>query len=194
MPFELAAVLAIAIAPVPEAIPIALPLLIVASISRWIRRRSWAEVTQSKPPLGWASRAGIGALAGAIALGIAALIGAREATAVSPIPLGGSVKMVAVAFVHVGVTALAAELALRGWILERVLELSPGSPVLPIFVGALAEAVVTPGDAATRIGAAIFGAGLGWMFVAGGRNLVAPIFARVTFHVGAVAIEALRLV
>jgi hypothetical protein len=195
VPFEVAAVLAIAVMPFPEALPVALPLMVAGTLSRWIRRRSWAELTQSAPPLGTSRRAGIGLLAGVLALVIAVLIGAREATAVSPIPLGGSVKMAAIAMLHVGVTALAAELALRGWIVERVLELAPRSGVLlPVLVGALAEALVTPGDGAARLGGALFGAGLGWMFVTTNRNLVVPIFARVAFQAGAVAIEALGLV
>jgi hypothetical protein len=131
---------------------------------------------------------------GLVALGVAIAIGSREATALSPIPIAGSVQMGLVAMLHVTVTALAAELALRGWIVDRVMELSPGSPVLPICVGALAEAIVTPGDAATRLGAALFGAGLGTLFAAGGRNVIAPIFARVAFTLGAVAIEASGLV
>jgi hypothetical protein len=40
VPFEVAAVLALAIAPLPEAMPVALPLLVVASLSRWLRGRT----------------------------------------------------------------------------------------------------------------------------------------------------------
>ena len=86
------------------------------------------------------------------------------------------------------------ELALRGWIVERVLELSPRAPVLPILVGAFAEAVVTPGGVAVRLGAGVFGIGLGWMYVAAGRSVVAPMLARIAFQVGAVVLEALRLI
>ena len=66
-------------------------------------------------------------------------------------------------------------------IVERLLELSPGPPLLPIAVGALAEAVVSPGDLAARFGAALFGAGLGALYVTGGRSVVAPICARLRF-------------
>ena len=195
VPFEVAAVLAIALVPLPELVPFAMPLLVIGTLSLWIRRRSWADVTQPAPEtFGSGARAGIGALAGVIALGIAIAIGNREATTLSPIPIAGSVQMGLMAVLHVAVTALAAELALRGWIVDRVIELSPGVPVVPICVGALAEAIVTPGDAATRVGAALFGVGAGWLFVAGGRNIIAPIFARIVFQVGAVAIEASGLV
>src|SRR5689334_24731052 len=44
VPFEVAAVLAVAIAPLPDAVPVALPLVAIASVSRWLRRRSWDEL------------------------------------------------------------------------------------------------------------------------------------------------------
>jgi hypothetical protein len=75
-----------------------------------------------------------------------------------------------------------------------VLELSPGPAVLPVLVGAIAEALVTPGDLAARIGGGVFGAGLGWLHVAAGRSVVAPICARLAFGLGAVALEALRVI
>jgi hypothetical protein len=45
-----------------------------------------------------------------------------------------------------------------------------------------------------RLGAGVFGIGLGWMYLAGGRSVAAPICARLAFSLGAVALEALRLV
>jgi hypothetical protein len=202
IPSEVIAILAIALAPIPAAVPIAVPLLVAGSISRWMRGRSWAEVQQ-----GPAWLAGAGILAGAIALGVALLAGTQSLTALFAGISGetivemadlatssGRPMTIAITAVAVAMTAIAAELALRGWIVERVLELSPGSPVLPVLVGALAEAMVTPGDVPTRIGAAILGAGLGWIYVAGGRSTLAPILARVTFQVGAVVFATLRLV
>jgi hypothetical protein len=97
-------------------------------------------------------------------------------------------------------SALAGELALRGWLVERVLELAEGDAsrvdvrVLAVLAGAFAEAVVTPGEVAARLGAAGFGAALGWMYVAGGRSVVAPICARAAFVLGALLLEALRVV
>ena len=82
----------------------------------------------------------------------------------------------------------------QGRDLERVLELSPVPPILPVLIGALAEALVVRGDFAARIGAALFGIGLGWMYVAAGRSLIAPICARIAFSLGAVALEALRVI
>ena len=68
------------------------------------------------------------------------------------------------------------------------------SPFLPVMCGAVAEAIVTPGDAVARLGAGLFGAGLGWMYVASGRSIVAPVLARIAFFGGAVILEALQLI
>jgi hypothetical protein len=196
VPAEIAVVLAIAVLPL-GAWPAALPLVTAATISRWVRHRSWAEVVT-----GGANRVWIGALAGAVALVAAVVAGTPIVEAVSmravewssfPI-VRGSASQAIVVIVLVSITSLAMELALRGWLVERVLELSPGGAVLPVLCGALAEALVTPGDVAARIGAGLFGIGLGAMYVAGGRSVVAPVFARITFQVCAVVLELLRLV
>lgn len=188
--FEVLAVIAIGIVPMlielPPMLPIAMPLLVVASISRWLRRRSWSEVMATN---GGFARAGIGLAAGVVALAIVTMVGARETTALSPIPIAGDAKIGAMVLAYVALTSILTELALRGWIVERVLELSPGSPVLPICVGALAEAILTPGDPATRVGAALFGVGLGAMYVFAGRNVIAPMIARAVYFGGAIALE-----
>jgi hypothetical protein len=195
VPVEIVAVLACAIAPLPDVVPVALPLLVVATASRWIRGRSWAEVARGRgAAIGFG--VGIAAVAIAVVLGtpvIEATSGRAVEWSQHPIVRGNTSLMVMV-ILHAGVAALAAELALRGWIVERVLELSPGPPVLPVLVGAFAEAIVSPGDIAARIGAGVFGIGLGWMYVAGGRSVVAPICARVAFAVGVVVLESLRVV
>ncbi len=193
-------VLAIALIPWPELMPVALPLVTCASISRWLRGRSFTEVLH-----GGADTAMIGALAGAVALGLALLAGTPVVKMISlravewsayPIVRGNASQM-AVVIVIVTIAAVAYELALRGWIVERMLELAPrsGAPVvLPILVGAIAEAVITPGGVSVRLGAALFGIGLGWMYVAAGRSVIPPMLARIVFQVGAVVLEALRLI
>lgn len=201
LPLEVAAVLAIAIAWLlvgwSDVLPFSLPLLVVASTSRWLRGRSWTEVAGGGP-----ERIAIGALAGAVALGLAILAGTPVVELLSNRAVEwsqygmvrGNATQLAVFAVYVGVAALAAELALRGWIVERVLELSPGPVVLPILVGAIAEALLVPGGIGVRIGAAIFGMGLGWIYVAGGRSVVAPICARVVFSVGALLLEGFKVI
>jgi hypothetical protein len=196
VPLEIAAVLALAIAPLPDAVPVAAPLLAVASLSRWVRGRGWNQV------LGGGGRtAAVGAAAGLAALAIAVLAGAPFVEQMTgrtvewsafPIVRGSPSQLAMVALVEIAL-AIAWELALRGWIIERVLELSPGPPVLPVLVAAFAEALVTPGDVSARIGAGLFGIGLGWMYIAG-RGAIAPICARLAFALGAVTLEALRVI
>jgi hypothetical protein len=202
-------VLAIAALPLPEPMPAALPLLVAGSLSRWIRGRTWADVVRGGwSPAGEAvalaarSRLAVGALAGALALAFAVIAGApaiealaRRAVEWSSYPVvRGNASLFAMVALYVAATAIATELALRGWIVERVLELSPGPPVLPVLVGAFAEALLTPGDVAARIGGGLFGAGLGGMYAAGGRSVLAPICARLVFELGVVFLEAMRLV
>lgn len=198
VPVEIAALLAIAIAPLPDSLPIALPLCVVATLSRWVRGRSWAEVSTGP----YASLAAIGAAVGAVALALAVVLGtpvvetiAARAVEWSTMPVvRGSATAFTMVAVHTLATAVAFELALRGWIVERVLELSPGPALLPIAAGGLAEALLTPGPPAARLGAAVFGAGLGVLYVAGGRSVVAPVCARLAYAVGALSLEALRVV
>lgn len=196
-PIEAIAVLVIAVAPWPERLPVALPLLVAATVARYVRRRTWADVAHG-PAAGWQLLGG--ALAGAVALGLAVVLTPRGLAALSQRSFewtevavaSGDPSQLAIVALTIAVMALATELALRGWIVERVLELSPGSPVLPIAVGALVEALVTPGDGATRLGAAFIGAGLGAMYVAAGRSVLAPVCARIAFQGGAVLLEGLR--
>lgn len=196
---EILAIVAIAIAPL-GAIPVAVPLLIAASLSRWVRYRDWAELFH-----GGSRAALVGLAAGGAAVAVALVLGTPLVEHVTdravewsmfPLVRGNASQLFAMALL-VGVMALATELALRGWIVERVLELAagrPGATTLAILVGAIAEAVVTPGDLAVRIGAALFGAGLGAMYVAGGRSVVAPVCARVAFAVGTLVLEAMKLI
>ena len=77
-------------------------------------------------------------------------------------------------------------------VVELVVEEANGK--VPVLAGALAEALVTQGETPVRIAAAVFGAGLGYLYVAGGRSVVAPVFARIVFQCGAFLLEAFRLV
>ena len=201
VPVEVAAVVALAIAwPLlawSDVIPFSLPLLIVASAARWLRGRSWTEVAS-----GGAYHAAIGAAVGASALALAIVLGTPLVEAVANRAVDwaqfgmvrGSPTQLLVFCVFVGMASLAAELALRGWIVERVLELSPGPVALPILVGAIAEALLVPGGLGTRLGAAIFGIGLGWIYVAGGRSVIAPVCARIVFSVGALLLEGFKVI
>ena len=196
VPAEIAAVIAIAALPVPEQVPRSLLLVVVASLSRWARGRSWGEVAR-----GPAQYAAIGAAAGLGALVLALLAGTPAIEALtgrgvewSTFPVvRGSAAQLAIVMLYLAAAGIAAELALRGWIVERVLELRGGT-VIAILVGGFAEAVCVDGDLAARIGAGAFGAGLGWMYVAAGRSVVAPACARLAFQLGAVLLEAQRII
>lgn len=197
VPFEVAAVIALAIVPLPDALPVALPLFALASASRWGRGRDFHELLRGDR---WTF--GIGAAAGLVALAAAVVAGTPVVELISgravqwsafAMVRGNPAQLVTVA-VAVGAVAVASELALRGWIVERVLELVPGSPILAVLVGAIAEALITRGDGPARIGAAVFGGGLGWIYVAAGRSAVAPLVARVAFSLGALTLEALRVI
>ena len=188
----MAAVLVLALVPMP--VPRVVPLLVVASVSYLVRGGSF-------PLRGPGLFAAIGAAAGLVALAAALVAGGEVVEALSersvewsayPVVRGSAGTFVIVAIV-VGVSAIAAELVLRGWIVERVLELG-GPAVLAVMCGGIAEALVSDGDLAARIGACLFGIGLGWIYVAGGRSVVVPLCARLAFQLGALALEGLRLI
>ncbi len=186
-PAEVLAVLVIAVLPLGDTFPYAALLLAVAATSLLLRRRSWRELIAT----GQAARAlAIGVAAGAVAVAIATpAIGAFRVTALDwwVIPaLHGDATQIAAACGVLLATAVAMELALRGWVIVRMLELSPGPPGLPVAVAALAEAFVTPGPIVSRLGVALFSAGLGTLFTGCGRNVLAPIAARCTFVAGTV--------
>ncbi|MGE5185445.1 MAG: hypothetical protein ACM31C_25450 [Acidobacteriota bacterium] len=171
-------------------------LFALATVVRWLRGKSWSELAR-----GPASDAAIAAAAGAAALAVAVLAGGPLIEAVLargvewsqfPIVRGSATRMFGVASA-VACLAIAAELALRGGIVETVLELA-GSRVLAVAAGALGEALLVDGDLAVRAGGALLGIALGWMYVASGRNVVAPVCARLAFVLGALLLEALRLV
>lgn len=186
-PAEVVAVLVIAVLPLGDTFPYAALLLVVATASMLARRRSWRELVAT----GGAMRAlGLGVAAGAVAVAVATpAIGAFQVTAldwwVRPALQGDAARIASACGVLLA-TAIAMELALRGWIIVRMLELSPGPPGLPVAVAALAEAFVTPGPLASRLGVALFSAGLGILFIGCGRNVLAPIAARCTFVIGSV--------
>ena len=197
VPVEIAVVVVLALIPFPDPLPIAIPLMMAGSIAKWIRGGSWADVTAAS-----SMHALIGLGAGIAAL-LLALIGgtplvealtSRAVEWSTNAVVRGNVPMLGGVIVYAAIVSLCMELALRGWIVDRVLELSPRNTVIAVLVGAFAEAIVTPGDAAARIGAGVFGIGLGWMYVAAKRNVLAPMLARMTFAIALVILEGLRVV
>jgi len=196
VPFEVAAVIAAAIvaaADVLGQIPAILPLLVVASTARWIAGKSFAAVTRGR-------FVAVGFACGLVALVLALLIGTPVAEALSdravvwaayPLVRGNPGAFLAFGTV-VAAVAIATELVLRGWLVERVLELG-GSPVMAVFAGAFAEAALTPGPLEARLGAFVVGVALGQMYVAAGRNVAVTAAARVAFGLGALVLEMLQV-
>jgi len=200
VPVEIATVLALAFVSIadiwPERLPIVLPAFGAASLLRCARGRSWGEI--AGPAAGYSK---ISAVVGVAALAVAVLAGTPLVEAVLdraivwstyPVVRGSAHNLLVVTLI-VTLVAVCAELVFHGWIVERVIELG-GARVVAVLAGAVAEALVTPGDLASRIGSGVFGLGLGWMYLAGGRSVRATVPARVVFQVGAVVLESLRVI
>jgi hypothetical protein len=207
VPLEVAVVFVAAFIALP--IPVVIPLLAAGSVSLWVRGRSWMEVLKG-PSL----YAAIGAVAGLVALVTGLVIGTPLVENLTggavqwsmyPIVRGSPQAAVMIA-VLVVIGSVASELVLRGWLVERVLELG-GHPVVAVTLGAIAEALLVfpvahgdpgalmiGGDITARIGAGLVGLALGWMYLAAGRSALAPMCARIAFSLGALALEAFRLV
>lgn len=191
---EAVAVLACLVIPWP--VPAVLPLLVVASVARYARGQSWAAVSG-----GGAARWLVGVGVGIVALGLAVAVAGPVVEALGDRPVlwtGGPVRgsaptLIAVALLVVA-SAAAAELALHGYVLERIAALSPGSPGLPIAVAAVVEAAATPGALAARAGALLVGGVLGALYWTGGRSVAAPLGARLGFGLGVIVLELLRVV
>ncbi|MEZ4361471.1 MAG: hypothetical protein R3B48_14890 [Kofleriaceae bacterium] len=199
LPTELVVLAACASAPLwwPLTVPIVLPLLIMASVSMAARRVSMS----SSPAPGGVEATWIGAGCGALALIASVLLatpflqyGLGLAVQWSAFPelRGSAAQAFAVAVLITALTA-AQELVFRRWVIERAFQLgASGSGA--ITVAAVLEAVVGPGGLGARVGLAVGGFGLGLLYWRGGRRLGPALAARLAFSLGAVALQALRLV
>jgi uncharacterized membrane protein len=197
VPFEIALVLALALAPIPDALPIAIPLAVAASIAKWIHGASWGDVVHANS---LHAVVGLGAGIAGLLLGLLGgtpLVEALTSRTVewsSNAVVRGNTAMLGGVVIFAATVALCMEAALRGWIVERVLDLAPSQKVIAVLVGAFSEAILTPGDFAMRIGAGVFGIGLGWIYIAANRNVLAPILARMTFAIAIVILEGMRVI
>ena len=170
-------------------------LLLAASIVNWLRKRSWTERMRG-PGVYAAIGAGAGAGALLFALFFTPMIEGYSGQAVQwsmyPIVRGSGTAFFTVALI-VAVGCLASELVFRAFLLELGHEFTKNYAVA-IVVAALAEALLAEGDPAVRLGAGVFSVGLGWMYVASGRSILAPLCARLVFSLGALVLEALRVI
>ena len=184
-------------------------LLALASVALALRGRRWQAAEDGDRGSAWALAGGavVGALALAGALAVSpAVLGATGAAvewSTAPVVRGSAVQL-AVAVVPAIALALAAELVFRRWLLERVAAAvrAAGEPALlataaGVIVAAIVEAAVLPaGDAGGwgRLGTVLGSCGLGIVYGAAGGRVAASIGARTVFEVGALVVQALRLV
>ncbi|HUS32163.1 MAG TPA: hypothetical protein VMZ53_26870 [Kofleriaceae bacterium] len=171
-------------------------LLVVATLVNWLRKRSWADRVKG-PGL----YAAVGAGAGLVALVVALLIGTPVVEGLTdqavqwstyPVVRGSVTTFVMVAIV-IAAGSLACELVLRGFLVELGREFTRSNAVA-VLMGGFAEALLADGDAGMKLGAGVFGVGLGAIYIASGRSVVAPLCARLVFLLGALVLEALRVV
>lgn len=193
---EIVAVVAVALVALP--IPAQVPLVVVAMISYAARGLRWESRFDSDR-----FRLGLGAATGAAALILAlAVIGpALEArggmiTWSHHAAVRGKPEVLVSYLLIVTALAVATELILRGWILERALGLGRGATgaAIAIAVTGFVEAVYFGEPGWSAVGASLFGVALSGLYLATGRSLVAPIAARVTFEVGILLLESFKLV
>jgi membrane protease YdiL (CAAX protease family) len=192
---EVAALIALAVLPVPMAPAL---LLVAAVVSLWIRDASFAG-----PPGAGPEPVLVGVAAGAVSLLAAILIAGPALEAVAgravewarePAARGGMQAVIAVT-VLAAAGAIAAELAFRGWVAPRVIGLWPrigrGGAVM---IAALVEAVVVAGSLGERAGIFAMGCGLGALWAGSGQRVAPGLACRLVFEVGAVVLVALRVV
>ena len=149
----------------------------------------------------------LGALAGAAALVAALALSTPLADSLSrgvewstaPVVRGSIVQTATIAVLLVAISG-AAELTFRRWLLDWVADGLAGqgtgrklATAVGVAAAALVEAAIVPVDG-DRVGIAITSVGLGLIYVAAGRRVGASISARVVFEVGALLLQALRLV
>ena len=116
VPFEIAVVLVIAMLPLPEMFPVAIPLVAAGSIAKWIRGASWSEVGRANS---FAALVGLGA--GLAALVLALLGGTPIAEALTSrmvewstnATVRGNVAMLGGGIILAAMVAICMEAALR---------------------------------------------------------------------------------
>jgi hypothetical protein len=188
---EAAALVALALLPVPMAPAV---LLGVASVALWIRGASF-----SGPPGAGPEPALIGLAVGAAALLLSAAVAGPVLEAIAgravewyrePAIRGSAQGLIAV-LVLTAAAAVASELAFRGWVAARVVGLWPrGGAMGAVAIAALAEAVVSRGSGGERLGVLLLGLGTGALWAGSGRRVGAAVGCRLVFEIGAVVMVA----
>jgi hypothetical protein len=174
-------------------------LLVVASIGLWVRGAGWADVGLGSRPgrgirhagdpgSGWHVLLGLGlgalaALAASFLVGpgLAALTG-RSAASPALAAVAQNTFLLVLALVLAWAHALGAEMVFRGWLLDRLETVWPDGarPARqapgPLVLAALAYGwYLGDGSAASVVGGALLGLGLGLLGRAGRPSLALPI-------------------
>lgn len=148
-----------------------------------------------------------GAIVGALALGAALWMSAPIEDAAargvewSTLPIvRGSMGTAATLGLLVVAIAFAAELTMRRWWLERVAAWAEragwsrgGAVAAGVVAAAVIEAAIAP-SGGPRVGVAVTGVALGVIYVAAGQRVAASATARVVFELGALILQALRMI
>lgn len=192
---EAAALIAIAVFPVPMAPAL---LLVAAVVSLWVRDASFTG-----PPGAGPEPALVGVVVGVASLLAAVTVAGPALEAIAgraiewtrePAARGGMQAVIAVT-VLAAAGAIAAELAFRGWLAPRVLGLWPGGGRLgAVVIAALTEAAVVSGSLGERAGVLAMGCGLGALWAGSGQRVAPGLACRLVFEVGAVVLVAMRVV
>jgi membrane protease YdiL (CAAX protease family) len=198
LPVELVALLGCAVAPLlwELPVPVAVPLIAIASLSMAVRRTTLA----SEPSDASAERFAIGAGVGLVALALSVLVatpllgggGVVVQWTMFPTVRGSAGQLFTVA-VLISALAVAQEVIFRRWILERSYQLG-ASGSGSIVIAAAAEGLVGPGPLLARIGMALVGVALGLLYWRAGRRLGPSLAARLAFGLGALILQWLQWV
>jgi hypothetical protein len=188
---ELAAVVVAAAASLRWPLVALIVVLAAGSVSRWARGKGWVEYGRPAAPMFTVAGAGLGlvALAGAVALASPALeaLTTRSVDWTQLAAVRGNASVLLVAVLVVAAQAVALELGLRRWLLERVHDLGARAHDAAV-VAAIAEGAITGGHLGTRLGAAMLGLGVGLVYVGGGRRLAPAIACRIALETGALVL------
>lgn len=97
-------------------------------------------------------------------------------------PLRGYAGLLATAVILAVAGAFASEMVFRGYVFERIRELTDSDALAIVASAALYAAVIADHGLAPTLGAMAMGIGYGLMYLAGGRNLAMPIAFHCSFE------------
>jgi hypothetical protein len=182
------------------------PLVVVASVSLWWRGLSWADVgLREGTALASADLLGIGAVLGAATAvldralwgsGLEALTGGVTGLDITA-PVRGQLGMLITALVVTWIGAIAAEMVFRGYLIARLEPFfdDQGRAGMTLLAAAAGYAwLLSDGHIGGVLGGFALGVGYGFLYLAGGRNLLLPIAFHGAFESVNLVLVYLRVV